>query len=269
MKGASLATLLDSRAIECLAYNISQVYPNFASAAFRKAARRSVEGLGIMPRGVALAEVLHEFLPPRFDEAAGILVASLGPPLQGTSGHGLAPFFYLPHTRFVSLYGVNSRYNEGRDPFESAMQAQHEMTRRFTAEFSIRRFLIADPDRTLKKLLEWTLDPDPHVRRLCSEGTRARLPWAERLPMFIKDPKPTLPILEALKDDADLYVRRSVANHIGDIAKDHPALAVKICRGWLRGASAERFWVIRHAMRYHAKKGQPDALEVRRLAARR
>jgi 3-methyladenine DNA glycosylase AlkC len=147
------------------------------------------------------------------------------------------------------------------------MRAQYELTRRFSAEFSIRPFLIRWPERTVAQLLAWTSDPDPHVRRLCSEGTRPRLPWGTRIPGFIKDPRPTLPILEALKDDPELYVRRSVANHLGDIAKDHPELVFDLCRRWVKGASAERNWLIRHAVRHPAKKGFEAALEIRKLAA--
>ena len=143
---------------------------------------------------------------------------------------------------------------------------QYELTKRFSAEFSIRPFLIRWPERTLTHLQEWTSDCDPHVRRLCSEGTRPRLPWATRIPAFIKNPRPVLPILEALKDDADLYVRRSVANHLGDIAKDHPRLAFELCERWLEGATKERKWLLRHAVRHPAKKGVKAALRIRKLA---
>lgn len=130
----------------------------------------------------------------------------------------------------------------------------------------MRPFLIHQPERTLERLREWTRDPDPNVRRLCSEGARPRLPWAQRIPAFIRDPRPVLPILEALKDDPELYVRRSVANHVGDIAKDHPDLAFDLCRRWLEGASDGRKWLIRHAVRHPAKHGVKAALELRKLA---
>jgi 3-methyladenine DNA glycosylase AlkC len=268
-KGANLSSLLDVDAIDCLAHNISQIHPEFPSPAFRKAARKAVVGLGLMNRGIALAGVLRDFLPQRFEDAARVLTDSLGPTLEESSGLGLSSFFYLPHGKFIALYGVDAKFNAGKVPFETAMRAQYEITQRFTAEFSMRPFLIHHTERTLKKLMKWTRDLDPHVRRLCSEGSRPRLPWAERLQMFVKDPTPVLPILEALKDDEDLYVRRSVANHVGDIAKDHPALAMEICRSWLKGASPERHWVIRHAVRHPAKKGHPVALELRQLAARK
>lgn len=87
-----------------------------------------------------------------------------------------------------------------------------------------------------------------------------------RIPAFIKDPRPTLPILERLKDDPEEYVRRSVANHVGDIAKDHPKVAFELCEGSAKGASDELKWVIRHAVRHPAKKGVKEALRLREIA---
>jgi 3-methyladenine DNA glycosylase AlkC len=113
------------------------------------------------------------------------------------------------------------------------MAAQHAITQRFTCELSIRAFIDAEPERTLARLAEWTRDPSLHVRRLVSEGTRPRLPWAPRLRRFVDDPSPVLPLLEALRDDPSGYVRRSVANNLNDIAKDHPGL-------WSRSPAAGR-----------------------------
>jgi 3-methyladenine DNA glycosylase AlkC len=109
-------------------------------------------------------------------------------------------------------------------------------------------------------------DANPHVRRLTSEGTRPRLPWASKIDSLVKDPGPSIPILEELKNDPDLYVRRSVANHIGDIAKDHLDFALDLCESWLPNASKELKWVIRHAVRHPAKKKVQRALDIRVLA---
>jgi 3-methyladenine DNA glycosylase AlkC len=258
--------LLDREAVDCLAHNIGLVHPSFDVKAFQRSALNGLKPLSIMQRGQHLARALREHLPARYEQAVRILLKSLTPPLTGTEDLGLAVFFYLPHVSFVATYGLDPVHNAGRDPFETSMLAQYELTKRFSAEFSIRPFLIRWPDRTLAQLKQWTRDPDPHVRRLCSEGTRPRLPWATRIPAFINDPRPVLPILEALKDDADVYVRRSVANHIGDIAKDHPRLAFEICERWVEGASTERKWLLRHAVRHPAKKGVKAALRIRRLA---
>jgi 3-methyladenine DNA glycosylase AlkC len=265
-KGASLGSLLDVEAIECLVHNISLVHPEFNGRAFRKKASDGLETLAILQRGQHLAKALRETLPARYEDAVRILLSSLTPPTGVNDSPGLAVFFYLPHVSFVAQYGLDAAGNGGSDPFEVSMKAQYELTRRFSAEFSMRPFLIHEPERTLARLMKWTTDPDANVRRLCSEGSRPRLPWAMRIPAFIKDPAPVLPILEALRDDPELYVRRSVANHIGDIAKDHPELAFGICHRWLNGASEERKWMIRHAVRLPAKKGVAAALRLRQLA---
>jgi 3-methyladenine DNA glycosylase AlkC len=265
-KGSTLKSLLDREAVDCLAHNVTLAHPRFDAAAFRRTALAGLTPLSILQRGHHLAHALRAHLPERYETAVEILLASLTPPHAATEDLGLAVFFYLPHVSFVATYGLDAAHNGGRDPFEASMRAQYELTRRFSAEFSIRPFLIRWPERTLARLLKWTLDSDPHVRRLCSEGTRPRLPWAQRIPDFVRDPSPTLPILEALKDDPSLYVRRSVANHVGDIAKDHPALAFALCQRWVAGASPERKWLIRHAVRHPAKKGVKAALRLRRQA---
>lgn len=265
-KGSSLKQLLGPEAIECLAHNISLVHEAFDGDSFAQDALRGLESLGLMERGQKLARVLRQYLPQKYSKAIDVLLASLTAPLTRTEDNGLEVLFYMPHVAFVAEYGLDPIGNGGEDPFDTSMRAQYELTKRFSAEFSIRPFLIADQDRTLARLREWTSDPDPHVRRLCSEGTRPRLPWATRIPAFVADPKPVLPILEALKDDPCLYVRRSVANHLGDIAKDNPDIAFQICESWLRESSSEVKWLIRHALRHPAKKGHGVALKLRAAA---
>lgn len=265
-KGSSLARLLDREAIGYLAHNLAVVHPAFDTDGFQRDAHEGLGPLSILRRGEHLARVLRRHLPPAYDDAIAVLTRSLTPPLTCTEGFGLGVFFYLPHVSFVALYGLDPAENGGRDPFETSMAAQYELTRRFSAEFSMRPFLIRWPERTLARLLDWTQDPDPHVRRLCSEGARPRLPWAMRIPAFVRDPRPVIPILEALRDDPEEYVRRSVANHLGDIAKDHPELAFEICERWVPGAGEDRKWLIRHAVRHPAKRGVPAALRLRELA---
>jgi len=265
-KGTPLKLLLGAEAIECLAHNISLAHKEFDGPSLKKEALEGLESLGLLERGQRLASLLRHHLPGRYSEAIGVLLASLTPPLTRTEGNGLEVLFYIPHISFVAQYGLDPEGNGGQDPFEVSMSAQYQLTKRFSAEFSIRPFLIHEQARALSKLTGWTADPDPHVRRLCSEGTRPRLPWAARIPAFIENPKPVLPLLEALKDDPSPYVRRSVANHLGDIAKDNAELAFEVCDRWLAGASNERRGLIRHALRYPAKKGDRVALRLRSAA---
>lgn len=265
-KGTPLKQVLGPEAIECLAHNVRLVDASFDVGSFVQGALDGLEPLGIIERGQHIARALRQQLPARYATAVQVLLDSLTPPLSQTEGIGLEVFFYLPHVCFVAQFGLDAIGNDGEDPFGVSMHAQHELTRRFSAEFSMRPFLIQQQTRTLSQLLEWTRDPDPHVRRLCSEGTRPRLPWAARIPAFVTDPAPVLPILEALKDDRELYVRRSVANHLGDIAKDHPEMVFEICERWLRHSSCDLKWVIRHALRHPAKCGNKMALKLRAAA---
>ncbi len=265
-KGVPLKHLLGAEAVDCLAGNLASVHASFDGARFREKALDGLEALELMARGRHLAAAMRTFLPDEYARAVDVLVASMTPPLDSAESFGLAEFFYLPHGWFLAEYGLDPAHNRGRDPFEVSMQAQHALTRRFTAEFAIRPFLARHRDRTLARLLEWTGDPSAHVRRLCSEGTRPRLPWAARVAALDADPTAALPILDRLKDDASLYVRRSVANHLGDLAKDHPGLVYATCERWLAGATKERKWLVRHALRLPARKGEQRALRLRRDA---
>jgi len=238
---------------------IVHVCPSFPKQAFLRDALAGYDALELMPRGRHIARALHAHLPQDVPKALDILLASLDAP--GTNPDGaLASFLFLPHTVYVADHAI--------DYFEAAMHAQHALTQRFTAEFSIRPFIEKYPERTFARLREWTHDPSPHVRRLVSEGTRPRLPWAPRLRALQRDPRPALELLELLKDDPELYVRRSVANHLNDIGKDHPALLNRVAKRWLTGATPERAWIVRHALRSAIKRGDAGPLAVSGFGAK-
>ncbi|MDP2126079.1 MAG: DNA alkylation repair protein [Pseudohongiella sp.] len=240
---------------------ISAAHPAFAHNKFLEFVMPTYESLELMPRGWHMADGLRHALPDDYEKAVDILLTSLPTAkahvaeISATAdreGNTLAPFLFMPHTFFVARYGLNH--------FDTSMRAQYELTQRFTAEFSIRPFLQQHTQATLKKLESWVDDPSEHVRRLISEGTRPRLPWASRLPEFQKDPGPVLSLLEALKDDPSLYVRRSVANNLNDIGKDNPAIMLDTAERWMTQASAERAWIVKHALRVAVKNAEPRAL---------
>ena len=146
------------------------------------------------------------------------------------------------------------------EDFDDALALLAELTPRLTGEFAIRRLLRHDLDRALAAALAWTAHPDEHVRRLASEGTRPYLPWAVRVPGLIERPEATLPVLTALYRDPSEYVRRSVANHLNDLARHAPAAVVATAEEWLSAADSNTGWVVRHGLRTLVKKGHPDAL---------
>jgi 3-methyladenine DNA glycosylase AlkC len=237
-----------------IASMIGDVYPAFPREAFLRDVLAGYGPLSLTGRGHRIAQALHAHLPDDFPRAVDILLESASRPHDHAAANGMGGFLYMPHLFFVAAHGL--------DHFEDAMRAQHALTQRFTAEFSIRVFLEKHPARTLERLHQWTTDPSPHVRRLVSEGTRPRLPWAPRLRAFQRDPRPVIELLEKLKDDPELYVRRSVANNLNDIGKDHPELLAGVARRWLRGASAGRRWIVSHALRSAVKRAEPGALAV-------
>ncbi|CAM5796693.1 putative protein YhaZ [Brevibacillus borstelensis] len=141
------------------------------------------------------------------------------------------------------------------------MDALYEITKRHTAEYAIRPYLYCYPEKCMETLKTWSYDPNFHVRRLVSEETRPRLPWAKRMNALGGEPLRNLDLLEPLLNDGLGYVRRSVANHVNDLTKDYKRVTItwiadKLCRGWEHGPS-----VVRHALRSQVKSGDPDALK--------
>ncbi len=264
--GVPLKDFFGPGVIGLIAESLAAVHPAWRTDRFIAEAGSGLADLGLLQRAAHIGAAMARQLPADFPARAALLVASFGPPLGATAGNGLAPFFYLPHSTLIAAGAAHP---------QEGLAAVRELTRRFTAEFAIRPYLATHRDIVLARLHEWAADPDPHIRRLVSEGTRPRLPWASRLPEFQRDPQLALPLLERLKDDAELYVRRSVANHLGDIAKDHPAVAFATARRWAEEAVAlptdlrsARHQLVRHAVRLPAKQGVAAALRIRRLAAR-
>ncbi|MEI9813226.1 MAG: DNA alkylation repair protein [Acidobacteriota bacterium] len=248
---SQLKHFFDSKLIGGIALDFKRAHAAFDATSFVKDCQRGLDELELLARGWHIAEALRRHLPSDFAAASQILLRSLGPAAESS---GMASFRFLPHTCFVSKYGI--------DDFENSMRLQYELTQRFSAEFSIRTFIEKYPEQTYARLKLWAKDPSVHVRRLVSEGTRPRLPWAARLRAYQKDPRPVIALLEMLKDDPELYVRRSVANSLNDIAKDHPEIAVEVCRRWSADASPQRQWIVRHALRSLVKQGHSGALDL-------
>ncbi len=202
-----------------------------------------LDALSIMQRLRRVAESLPPVLPDDFTKAVAIL-KKVAPRLN----HG---FVALVCSEYVALYG--------QDHFAPSMEALAFFTGFGSAEFAIRHFLRRDFARTIKVMEHWARDKDEHVRRLASEGSRPRLPWSARLDKVVADPSLTIAILETLKSDPSPMVRRSVANHLNDITKDHPAWALRRVSSWPL-QDAHTAWVVKHAMRSLIKQGEPAAL---------
>lgn len=255
-----LKNFFDRRVIGAIAADFARVQPRFSEALFARECLTGLDELTLTQRAAHIAEAMHRHLPSDYEHAVELIVASLDEPHPGVPPSAMATFRYLPHVMYVARYGL--------DHFEPSMRAQLALTQRFTAEFSIRAFIVRYPERTHRELLAWTEHPSAHVRRLVSEGTRTRLPWASRLVDYQRDPRPVLVLLERLKDDPERYVQRSVANSLNDLAKDHPDLVAELCRRWLVDANDGRKWIVNHALRSLIKRGHRGALALLGAAAK-
>ena len=245
--------------IRSAAAHLWRVWPEFPRRRFTARATDGLDQLELKARVAHVADALAACLPRDFDAAAAVLEASLAEARDDddlkalvTGGDGLAGWVVWPMTDFVARYGL-------AHPRRS-LRALHALTQRNTAEYAIRPFLIEHRELTMKTLTSWLDDPSPHVRRLVSEGTRPRLPWGVQLQHLVEDPRPCLPLLARLQDDPSGYVRRSVANHLNDISKDHPDVVVRWLRDHLPGAPKARQATLRHAARTLVKQGDKRAL---------
>jgi len=263
-KGVPLKNVLGLEAVTQMGRNLQYASIDFPVESFYQEALDGLDALGLMERGRQVARALRSTLPSDYSTAVQVLVHSMTPARATVGDLGVSTFFYLPYGTFLSEYG-----SAQREFFDASMWGLQELTMRFTSEYAIRAFLLVDEEQTLSQINDWLVHPNPHVRRLCSEGTRPLLPWGKKLPRFLEDPERTRWILEALRDDHTLYVRRSVANHLGDLAKSHKEWVFLLCHEWLQDATADRQWMVRHAVRYWAKQHDPQALEIRKKAGGR
>ena len=225
------------------AIQLAALHPRFDSKGFLAHALAGLDELELMGRVNRTAEAFHVALPIPLADQLDVLRAH-----AAQIGHNFAGIWPCAH---VAAQGLEHP--------DLSLPALRDLTRHGSAEFAIRPFLVRDLAGTLAAMREWAASDDEHVRRLASEGSRPRLPWGLRLQALVADPRPTLPILQTLRSDLSLYVRKSVANHLNDIAKDHPEIVLDLVSAWDR-REARTAWIVKHALRTLVKKGHPRAL---------
>jgi 3-methyladenine DNA glycosylase AlkC len=207
--------------------------------------------LELRARVQLIANELKNYLDADFTKAIKQLV-------QITRSQKMRSFELWPATEFIQLYGL--------DHIEESFEVMQELTPKFTAEFCVRPFINKHGVVIYKKLHKLKSHPDEHIRRWVSEGTRPRLPWGEKLKNAVLDPSHGLDLLESLKFDSSLYVRKSVANHLNDISKDHPQKVVQTLKRWAqevpKNYENEFRFIVHRALRTLIKNGDPQALSL-------
>lgn len=238
-----LKEMFNKKFYEHLAVEVAKVHRGFDTKKFLSQVTKDLQKRELNQRLRHTTEVLKEHLPEDYKSCIVILKKVIPRMDRG--------YTTLVFPDFVGRYGTHD--------VDTSLDALKYFTKFGSSEFAVREFLKKDFQRTIKEMKEWAKDKDHHVRRLASEGSRPRLPWSFKLDKVIENPRLTLPILELLKNDKELYVRKSVANHLNDISKEHPKLVLDIVKNW-KGLSPQTDWILKHASRNLLKKGHKEIL---------
>jgi 3-methyladenine DNA glycosylase AlkC len=243
-----LKNLFNTQFFDALIAALTSAYPTFDRAKFLQLIYGDQwEALELKARTRHITLTLCSVLPAEYRAALAIM-------RQASAVFTLETFGTMLFPDFVEVYGL--------DDWEASIPALEQFTQQSSAEFAVRPFILRDQDRMMAQMLHWTHHVNHHVRRLASEGCRPRLPWAVALPAFKADPSPVLPVLEALKTDDSEYVRRSVANNLNDIAKDHPQVVIDTLRRWRTDDSPAMIAILNRALRTLIKAGNSAALDL-------
>ncbi|MEO8247849.1 MAG: DNA alkylation repair protein [Burkholderiales bacterium] len=248
----ALKDWFDAELAASLADKIGPHHPDFHGPAFVREIASAIAGQELKQRVDTMADALARQLPSDYRRALAIFSEILGPENPHETGMFKEGYWLMPVARYVEKYG--------RREFDLSLDFIGELTKRHTGEYAIRPFLVAQPAATLEILKRWSRSANFHLRRLASEGPRPRLPWAQRIDLFDDHTETIEAILDNLKSDPSLFVRKSVANHLGDLLKDHRAEAMALLSRWNAGAGPHTRWIIKHALRGPIKKGDVEAI---------
>ncbi len=242
--------LISAETVKKLAQGLKKADPKFDAPTFLKVITQ-LQALELKARVQVISSHMNTCLPKDYLKALKIV-------MQAVENTEYQTFDLWPVSDWIENHGLNHEVQ--------SLEALKILTTKFTGEFAVRPFLIQNPKLAFQFLKKHATSKNVHVRRWASEGSRPRLPWGQKLKKSIDDPKPGLEILEHLKFDSELYVRKSVANHLNDISKDHPKLVVQTLKAWKVDCPQESLshlkWIQNHALRTLIKKGDPLALEL-------
>jgi 3-methyladenine DNA glycosylase AlkC len=243
--------LLGAPVVAQLIKSLASAAPEHSPTALRHVAA-GFSGLSLSERARALRDALLSDLPADYASFVAVVERALREDPQFTG------WLIWPVSEAVATLATTSEESD----FEAGLDVLAQLTPRLTGEFALRTFLAADLDRTLTTVVTWARHDDEHVRRLASEGTRPRLPWAKRVDALLSHPEVTVPLLDILYRDRSDYVRRSVANHLNDLSRADPELVTATAKRWLADPDEHTETVVRHGLRTLVKAGDPVALRL-------
>lgn len=248
--------LVNAKKVELLTHHLKRALPNLKTNTFKSKILKALPNLELKQRLQHITNCLHEVLPESYPQAIKIISKALPPPLDPTlKDDDFGEYIFYPYSIYASKYGNNKKH------LNISLKALKEITKRFSAEEAIRIFINQYPNETFDFLATCLKDDNYHVRRWVSEGTRPKLPWAQKITTEIERP---LSFLDQLYHDSTRYVTRSVANHLNDISKTHPELVIQKLQQWQnenKQNPKEFEYICKHSLRTLLKQGNQGALE--------
>lgn len=229
-------------------------YEGFSSDSFISNISKQVQDKELKARVAVITDQLKNHLPQDYKEALMILLQILGPENESETGMFTKGYFLMPVVYFVEKYGLPH--------FDISMQALYEITKRHTSEYAVRPYLAIDVDRCLEYFGEWVKDTNSHVRRLVSESTRPRLPWAKKINPIKNDSRHNLDLLAKLMKDSSPYVQKSVANHINDLTKDTPEIVLSWLKAYIEQDEEVNIRLVKHGLRTLIKQEKQEAVKL-------
>lgn len=224
-----------------LSSKIIKEYPEFNTTSFVEYIAKEYLDLEYSGRVELIAKALHKHLPKEYSKAIKILVGIMGSENLKETGMFKEYYWLLPISTFIILYGL--------DHYDESIKAIYELTKRNTGEYAIRPFLKKYPKKTYNLMKKWSKDSNYHIRRLASEGIRSRLPWSFKLDESINNPELVLDVINNLKEDNILFVKKSVANNLNDMLKDNYDYAINVINEWSKSDNVNTKWIVKHATR--------------------
>ena len=243
-----LKNMYNRKSLSELALDIKSAYSAFQADEFLKSTMdKTWDNLELKGRVRQISLNLGKYLPADYNTAISII--------DKVVANCPAGFFGIFFPDFVEVYG------QAEKDWDLSISALERYTPYSSSEFAVRPFIINHEERMMAQMYAWSKHENEHIRRLASEGCRPQLPWGQALNKYKKDPSPILPILEQLKADPSLYVRKSVANNLNDISKTHPGLVAEIAKDWY-GKDEYTNWIVKHGCRTLLKRGNRDVLAI-------
>lgn len=242
--------LINADVVRLISHEVKKVFTRFSTEEFESIIS-DLFLLELKDRVLLVTKALKENLPSNYKEAIRVIKEVI-------NNDKLSGFQLWPFSEYVSQFGLNH--------FEESMDLLYDLTQKFTAEFAIRAFIIQDHQKVISYLSSLVNDQNVHIRRWVSEGTRPLLPWGKKIHFLVDHPELAIGLLEKLKYDEEIYVRKSVANHLNDISKNHPELVIELLSQWLKLCPVEHLpkleWIKKQALRTLIKKGNKKALQL-------